>query len=264
MAFYQLQNDKTKEKTRERTIGIVLLVIISFVFLFLFTNLVGFMKTFLLGVFGLFAYPLSLTIFFVSIAMINNKKYVMSKRYAIYLSLCLVFTLAILQLIILGKPDVTFFEYLGLSYIRGLTAGGILISLLCGPIIYLLDLLSGYIFFILALIISLALTVDYMHYFKKNIQLKSPFLIFSKAQKIGSTHQKSVQNTLKEEVKITLDHKIMEDEKENSAKTKLGLIAGTNFAKQVQKPENVYEYIMTPPSVDLSHYSQTRKANEET
>lgn len=270
MAFYQFQNFKTKDKSKDKTVGIILLVAISFVFLFLFTSLVPFMRAFLLGVFGLFAYPLSITVFFVSIALINKKKYVMSKKYVILLSLCIVTLLSIIQLIILGKPQVSFFEYLGLSYTHGLTAGGILISLITAPVIYLLDLLAGYIFFVLAFIISVAFTVDYIYYLKKNVELKNPFPLFKKSSKqtLGNQITK-IENGVtekqeqKEEIKLTLNHKLEVDGKENEAKIKLGLLAGNmSKSQKTSKPENIYEYIMTPPSIDLSHYSQTRQKNE--
>lgn len=273
MAFYQFQAEKTNSKSKSKTTGIVLLIAVSFAFLFLFTNLVPFMRSFLLGVVGLFAYPLSLTLFFVSIALINNKKYVMPKRYMILLSMCIISLLALLQLMILGKPSNSFFEYLGISYTTGLTAGGFIISILTAPIIYILDLLAGYIVFVIALIVSVALTVDYLYYLNKTQQLKTPAPVFSKIQKQSPSQEKIasvniLSNTFekpkKEEVKITLDHKIEIEEKENDAKIKLGLLAGNLKPKQqeVQKPEDPYKYIMTPPSIDLNHYTQMRQRNE--
>jgi hypothetical protein len=276
VAFYQLQSEKATKPSKEKQVGIVLLIGISLAFLFLFTNLVPFMKTFLLGVFGLFAYPLSITMFFVAIALINNKKYVMSKRYLLFLSMCTVSFLCIVQLAILGKPNMGFFEYLGHSYTFSLTAGGILISLLTAPVIYLLDLLAGYIFFVLAFMISVALLVDYLYYLKKNIQLQNPFMIFSKKQKVApaTPEQKTAsainhQNLLakfekKEQVKLTLDAKLESEEKENQAKIKLGVIAGNmNHKPTMANPQNKYEYIMTPPQIDLAHYSKTRQTNEQ-
>jgi DNA segregation ATPase FtsK/SpoIIIE-like protein len=200
----------------------------------------------------------------------------MSKRYLLFLSMCTVSFLCIVQLAILGKPNMGFFEYLGHSYTFSLTAGGILISLLTAPVIYLLDLLAGYIFFVLAFMISVALLVDYLYYLKKNIQLQNPFMIFSKKQKVApaTPEQKTAsainhQNLLakfekKEQVKLTLDAKLESEEKENQAKIKLGVIAGNmNHKPTMANPQNKYEYIMTPPQIDLAHYSKTRQTNEQ-
>ena len=168
MALFQLQNNNKKSLNTEKKWGIVFVIISTFSFLFLFTNLVPFMKSFFLGVFGLFAYPLFITLFIVGIAMINNKKYVMTKKYMLLLSLSITFFLAIIQLIIIAKPDVTFFEYLGLSYTNQLTAGGLLIGLLVAPVVYILDLLGAYIVFSIALIVTIALIIDYLFFIKNN------------------------------------------------------------------------------------------------
>ena len=40
-----------------------------------------FLKSFLFGVFGLFAFPLFITTFVIGVALINNKKYVMTTKY---------------------------------------------------------------------------------------------------------------------------------------------------------------------------------------
>ena len=49
-------------------------------FFFLLTNLVGFMQDFLLGTFGYFAYPIFILVFLGGVALLNNKKYKLSKK----------------------------------------------------------------------------------------------------------------------------------------------------------------------------------------
>ncbi len=273
MAFYQLQSSKNQKKSNDKKTGLILLIICSLSFVFLFTSLVPFMQDLLLGLFGLFAYPLSLTLFFISIALINQKKYVMPKKYLIYLSLVLVFLLALVQLMILGKPEINFFEYLGKSYTFSFTAGGILISLLTAPVIYIFDLLAGYIFFSIALIISVALLVDYIFYLNKDKSLRKPLPIFSAHKTETLPERKTVKKFEdikedKKDVKITLDHHLENLQKENQAKVRLGLLAGDDLSevkKQVpQKPDNVYEYILTTPDVNMSLYNNVRKSNQQT
>jgi S-DNA-T family DNA segregation ATPase FtsK/SpoIIIE len=270
VAFYQLQTKKNKRKLDDKKTGVYLLIICSFAFIFLFTSLLPFMRSFLLGMLGLFSYPLSLALFFVAVALINQKKYVMPKRYVIFLSLVLISFLGLLQLMILGKPaELNFWGYLGLSYTNGITAGGILISLLTAPLIYILDLLAGYIFFSLALVISVALLLDYLYYLKKESKQKKPLPVFFNSQnkktpiEVIETKQK-LENQEKKEVKITLDYQLENQNKENKAKIKLGLLSGDNVKpqKQVFKPENLSEYIMTPPEVDLGYYSKVRQNNQ--
>ncbi|MGI5841734.1 MAG: DNA translocase FtsK [Christensenellales bacterium] len=265
MAFYQLQSKQDKKKGKEKTVGIALLVLCVLNFLFLFTSLVPFMKSFLLGMFGLFAYPMFITLFFVSVALINQKKYVMPKKYLVFLSVSLVFLLCLIQLMILGRPEIGFWGYLGKSYTQGLTAGGILISLITAPMLYLLDELAAYIIFIIGFIISVALVVDYIYYLKKDSSLARPLSLFNIINKEQNPKQEKsiLKEKQKEEApKITLDAQIEREQKENFAKIKLGLLAGDlKKEPEVKKPEDPYTYIMTPREPDLSLYSQIREKN---
>ena len=110
MASFDLNKkiEKPKKRITSKTVGIILLVICSIAFVTLFTNLIPFLRFFLLGVMGLFAYPFFLTLFVIALALINNKKYVLSKKYILYICLSIVSLLAIINLAILGKPNVGF------------------------------------------------------------------------------------------------------------------------------------------------------------
>jgi len=269
LAIYQFQNEDKKNVKTGKIVGIILLIVSSLAFLFLFTNLIPFMKSFLLGCLGLFSYPLFITAFIISIALVNNKKYVLSKKYIVFLSLATVCLLGLIQLIILGKPELDFFGYLGLCYNYKLTAGGILIGLITAPLIYILDLLGAYILLALGLIVFVALIVDYLYFVKNNsknykgVTIKTKKVIEEKPVKVEIVPSQP-QNLEKEKVKITLDAKIEQENKqdqdeENQAKIKLGLIEGNLKPKKPEKkPENVYEYILTPPKVDMSAYSYSR------
>ena len=200
----------------------------------------------------------------------------MSKKYVIYLSISLACLLSIIQLIILGKPNVDFWQYLGLSYTYKLTAGGILISLLTAPILYLLDLLGAYIIFSLSLVVFVALIVDYLYFVKHNAKAQRSVSIKTKTyapvktsipilEKVEKENKEPKQN-----VKLTLDAKIEQDQKqeqleENEAKIKLGLIEGSvkTSKPQPKKIENVYEYILTPPKIDMTAYNKSRQAKED-
>ena len=276
MALFQLQNNKKSNINVEKRWGVVLIVLSTLSFLFLFTNLLPFIKSFLLGAFGLFAYPMFITLFVVGIALVNNKRYIMSKKYMIYLCLAIAFCLSIIQLIILGKPEISFFEYLGHSYNFKLTAGGIIISLLTAPVVYVLDLLGAYIMFSIALIVMIALIIDYLYYVKNNAELAKPVkykkglskprgevkIFEEESTKLKEETQKQLKPEPEPEVKVMLDAEIERMEKENQARYILGLDKSKPIVetkKEVKKPENVYEYIMTPPQVDMSSYGRNRE-----
>ena len=192
--------------------GIILLVICSIAFVALFTGLISFLRYFLLGVMGLFAYPFFLTLFVVALALINNKKYVLSKKYVLYISLAVISLLAIINLAILGKPNIGFFEYLGLSYSFQLTAGGILIGLLVAPFLYLLGLAGALVIFSISLIIFVALIVDYLHYVKRNA--KSVLVETAKKREASEKEKPMKLEPVLEEVKIVPQDEAEEKEKE--------------------------------------------------
>ena len=109
MAVYKLNSKKKGKRDVKKIVGFTLIGISSVVYLFL-TGIWPAMLSFLLGVFGIFAYPLFLILFIVGLALVNKRKYVMPKRYIISMALMVYFFLAIIQLIIVGgKGDLGFF-----------------------------------------------------------------------------------------------------------------------------------------------------------
>ena len=108
MATFQVskKHNKKGNKNLKLIFGWILLAVSTFVFLFSVTKLLPFLQYFFLGIFGVFVYPLSIIGFIVALALLNDKKYVMPKRYAIFLTLSLFLFLCIIQLIVIGSPKV--------------------------------------------------------------------------------------------------------------------------------------------------------------
>ena len=162
LAKYSLNQEQKPEKPKQKPnlkkiIGIVLVVFCSFAFLALFTNLISFFKSFLMGVFGLFAYPIFIVLFIIGIALINNKKYVMSKRYAISISLALISLLAIIDLALMHNFSGNYGDWLAYSYNHKLTAGGFLIGFITAPFRFLLYEAGAYVVFAILLIVLIGL-----------------------------------------------------------------------------------------------------------
>ena len=83
MAVYKAEKKERKKrsfKISKRGVGIAYLVISCLAFFFLFTNILPAVQNFILGTFGYFSYALFIFLFMFGLAMINNKKYVLSKR----------------------------------------------------------------------------------------------------------------------------------------------------------------------------------------
>ena len=174
MAIYNFneQKPKTKKADYQKMVGCIL-VSASIICLFcLITHLVPFIKSFLLGVGGLFCYPFFITLMAVGFALVGHKRYVMPKKYGIFLSLSVMFVLCIIQLILVKNNNLTFWQYLGVCYTQKTTAGGIILGLITAPVLYILNRLGAYIIFVALSLIFIALTVDYIHYLGKNENLK--------------------------------------------------------------------------------------------
>ena len=91
MAVYKSEKKSRKRfKFNKKAVGIAYLVASCLAFFFLFTNLLPFMQNFIFGTFGYFAYVFFVYLFLIGIAFINNRKYVVSKRYATFLVLTVI------------------------------------------------------------------------------------------------------------------------------------------------------------------------------
>ncbi|MDD4816240.1 MAG: DNA translocase FtsK [Clostridia bacterium] len=274
MAYFDLRNKEfNKEKSsKSKTTGIVLVVACSIVFLILLTNFLPFLQNILLGILGLFAYPFSIIAFAVGIALINNKKYVMPLKYVLYLSITIICVLALLNIVILGNPNCTFGEYLGLTYDYKYTGGGILIGLLVAPLIKTLGLAGSVIIFSTIMIIFIALIADFLHSIKtygfkiatqpqKEKDIKFVEIVDNKEKKPVAKEPKI--KTEKEQFNLFLDKK-MEEQHNNDAKVKLGLIEGNlDSKKSTEKPKSIKEHLLTPPQIDLSYFHNSNSNQEK-
>lgn len=269
MAYFDLSNKEfNKEKSSKSKIwGIILVALCSIMFLILLTNFLPFLQNFLLGVFGLFAYPFSIVTFAIGIALINNKKYVMPFKYVIYLAISIVCVLALLNIIILGNPASSLLGYLGLTYSYKFTGGGILIGLLVAPLIKTLGLAGSVIIFSIVLIIFVALIIDFLNSIKiygfkvatenkKEKDLKIVEVVGKNEQKPAPIKQEK-PITEKEQFNLFLDKKL-EEQQNNDAKIRLGLMEGNlDSKKSAEKPKSIKEHLLTPPQIDLSYFNAT-------
>lgn len=287
MAIYNFEDNKPKKnKADYQKISGIICVGVSLLALFcLITHFVPFVKSFLLGAFGLFCYPFFITALAIGFALIGHKKYVMPKKYGIYLGLSIVFVLCILQLILVSNDGLTFWEYIGRCYTQKTTAGGVVLGFVSACALYTLNRLGAYIIFIALALIFIALTVDYIHYLSKNENLKKAVKVAdtSKDMREGKITVKQLEKSLniktkeekqkQEKVKLTLDAKEADENPEEIAKRKLGLLASSKtdeednsryFANESKsainyenKIDNPKEYILASISNNLRGENQT-------
>ena len=266
MAIYNLSNNQPQKtnnkKDYSKIVGITLIAGSSVCFVALLTNLLMFLKVFLLGFFGLFSYPLFITCFVVGMALVNHKKYVMTKKYIVFLICAIMSLLCIFHMLFIDKTG-TFFEYLGRCYSNQITVGGFVCGILTAPILFILNQVGAYIIFSAIFIVFAALIADYIFYLNKNQNLKKTVDILSKPQ--ISEPPKMIVNKpekLKEEkVNIVLNAKVESEVYEDEAKRKLGLIKSSPEIVQEkvvmsEKPKNIKEFLLTPDTqIDMSKYA---------
>lgn len=256
------KNRKKVSSNAKKAAGIILIAISCLAFFFLLTNLVGFMQDFLLGTFGYFAYPLFVIMLLGGVALLNNKKYKISKRYAIFLYLTIFFLICIIQLAIVGNKAETFGEYLALNYTRKHTAGGIVFGLFTSSVLYLTNYVWAFVIFCVLFSISLALYIDAIVAMKKKASQDQPVKLSFKEIKKDSEK--------KEEVNVVMSGNIEKKlSREEEVRQKLGLtrrntIEPVSQAPKEEKPKRVdpkslkgdelKSYLLTPPQADFSKF----------
>ncbi len=274
MATFQISNKKKTQKSSKnvkKIWGIALIAVATLAFLFSVTRLVAPFQNFLLGVFGVFIYPLSILMMIVGLALLNNKRYVMPKRYAIFLTLSILLLVTIIQLIILREPNgMNFGQYLGQSYTRKFTAGGILAGFIVSCLVMPLGTWAAGIILSLAFVVCLAFFIESLLKVMKMKEPKSQVKIQIKEKK---PKEKLVPIKEKKiEPNIMLGGNIQEElSREQIAKQKLGLLGGNkniyeSFEKEEPKPAKnripegmtMREYLLSPPTVDMNSFTSKR------
>lgn len=296
MAVYRLgqRNNNKKNRNVKKIVGFSLIAAASVVFLFL-TGIVQPIQAFLLGIFGVFGFPLCFVLLVVGLALVNNRRYVMSVKYTICLFLSVFFLLCILQLAIVGsKNGLSFGEYLAQNYLRTWTAGGILIGFFSTIFLYLTSIYGAYIILSLGFVISVALLLDSLNFLKREKEAKGPVSLQIKGKKREENAKvevpekvtggvKTIVEDEKKPVNVMLNGNLEEEakkeqEKPLTARQILGLDKKHDKAfeytnkpapapKKVEnveeKPKSLRELILTPPEIDIDEFFKDVKKQSE-
>lgn len=154
-------NEKRKNLSSSKKWGIILTVIASVGYAGLFIGVFWFLKSFFLGVFGLFAYILFMALYFIAGLLFKGKQFVFSKKFIVCLSLAFVSLMSIFHMAFSSGINFSnYFAYLGSVYVSKATVGGLLLGLFVYPFQKLLGF-GAYFVFGIVLIVCVALIVDY-------------------------------------------------------------------------------------------------------
>jgi len=222
-----------QDKNTKKIIAIILIVISSIGYFALFSGILKFLKYFIIGFFGLFAYPLFFFGYSISYMLFKDKKFVMPKKFILYCVLALFSLLCIFHLAFSHQvTTVSYGAYLSELYSSQLSVGGLLIGLITYPLIISIQYFGTYVLFVVLLVFSAYKIIDY---FIANKNSKN-FVGTNKHQKIRIEEVKissSASNYLNEQLfnqeekpspKITIDAEIKEEQdKREIARNKLGL-----------------------------------------
>ena len=242
------------------TIVVLIVSAICFLCLCLPNN---FVKSFVLGILGLSAYPLCLLSIFLSVIGLGKTKYSINKKYVIYLSCALFFVLMIVHLILTTKIDVnSYSQYLADTYDLKTSGAGLIMSLFTYFMKKYLTVVGAYIFAIILLTVFIGLILDC----RQENKLKEEN---SKVKKSEFDFGGMISSQKDEEVPITLKYK-QEDLKKKIAKQKLGLESGSStiisssmrldeIPDSPKKYRSKREYILTPPEIVIPEYDKPKE-----
>lgn len=258
-----IKEQKPKKKIKVNVPFITLLV---FSFLFIVCVMPNnFLKSFILGLFGLTIYGVCVIGIFFSIMFLMKKKFVATKRYIVYLSVALGIIWFIFHLILTSKiPLDNYGIYLKETYLAKTTAGGLVFSLLSYPLVKYLTYVGAYIMCGIALAIFVGLIIDYVNTSKTQaLQNKKSKFDFDNIEEL---------NIPEDTPQIAIE-KVEEKDNKKLAKQRLGLeknettiISSSmpNYEVNLKqaKPMSKREYILTPidpiiPTETESPFNQT-------
>lgn len=252
-----------QDKNSGKKIAITLVIISSICYFALFTNLINFLKVFLLGFFGLFAYPLFFAGYAISFMIFKDKKFVMSKRFVVFICLALFAVLGIFHLAFSGHITTSSYgAYLSELYSSQMSVGGLLMGLITYPLIISIQNFGAYVVFAILLIISVYKIIDFFlinknspNYVKTNKKQKTRIEEVKISSGASNFLQEQLFDDQKEQpqdTKITVDAEIeREDNKRNLAKQKLGLTEIRNQPivrnNQIETFEKIYNTTRPEP-----------------
>ena len=241
-----------KEKKPKKHIKVNVPFVTLLVFSFLFIVCVmpnNFLKSFILGMFGLTIYAVCVIGIFFSIMFLMKRKFVATKRYVTYLAIALGIVWLVFHLILTSKiPVDNFGIYLKETYIAKTTAGGLLFSLITYPLVKYLTYVGAYITCGIALAIFVGLIIDYVNTAKTQaVQNKKSKFDFDNIEDLDIPELPQQIKVEKEEVK---DNKKLAKQRLGLEKSESTIISSSmpNYEVNLQqaKPMTKREYILTP------------------
>ena len=147
--------------SRRAVIGIAVLVCSVFLLICLIFNFLPFIRSFILGAFGMATYPVLVVALVIGALLLTNRKYIIAKNYIICICVLYFLLICVLQTALTDMDYMGMGEYLGDTYASKNTAGGVIAGIFAYGFSALFGYTGAYILFAIGAIICAAFMVDY-------------------------------------------------------------------------------------------------------
>ncbi len=272
----KIHSDKNNKSQVKKNLKLPIILCSIFVVLFISLFIPGkynFIKSFILGCFGLFSYSAFAMGIVFSIVYMTKRNLKINKKYVIILSLILFMIIFISHLIVTNNlngevSNISFWKYIADTYKMKTSIGGAILAIIIYPLLFLLkSRILLFIFSGIALLILSALLYDFIKSSKKPAEPNKVSDDYIELNSFGEITSKSEN----ENIPITIEAEKKKLEK-SIAKQMLGLdnydssiIASnmpiTDIDNHIQKsrPMTKREYILTPPEIEIAPVVETPK-----
>ena len=223
----------------------------------------NFIKNFLLGLFGLSVYPITILGILFSSLLLAKKKYKAEKKYIVYLVSALVLIWFIFHLILTSKlSTASYGVYLKQTYLAKTTAGGLIFSLISYFAVKYLTVVGAYIFSTIGLAVFVGLIIDYVVVQKNLVKTEKRNFDFSNFEDYSINEQPIETITEEEHAKKLARRKLGLEKGESTIIS--SSMPNYNVNLQQEKPMSKREYILTPLTPIIPPEESKKVFNEAT
>ena len=241
-ATTEKKEDESKKTTifTKETFGVVLLLFATLCLICLITGDAifsvpgAFVRSFLLGCFGIFAYLVVLYGIISGVQLIVDKNFGFPTKIKVLLTLCFALLSFIVQVIAMSGKQLTYGQYIGQTYLQG-AGGGLIVSLIAYPISKLLTNAGTYVIFGIGFLVSIYFLVKEIVDTKKKEQEESEV-------KFNSSFVKEEPKTDNLQIAGEMEYPVQDANlAKPSGKQRLFVVNANDFAlknkRDAQKPE---------------------------
>ncbi|MBO5102615.1 MAG: DUF87 domain-containing protein [Clostridia bacterium] len=260
-----VESSKNRLSTRAKW-GIALLSCSVFLLFCIIVNFLPFIRSFILGTFGLATYPVLIVTGIVGGLMLTKKRYTIAKNYVFSLIGLYFILICVLQTALTNIAISNMGEYLSVTYADKLTPGGVLAGIFSYGLGALVNYVGAYIVFGILALICIAFMIDYY------LKLKDYKKLNSRAVSYPVQNDAKVESTYiaKQKEKKTLFEKLKEREPKKKEED-VNITLQTNKSEelithngQVENANDKYaEKIFGSDYATLSNKAEPKQQNEE-